>query len=93
MQEWLSSKVSMQLLDVRETYERQVFDIGGIHIPYSKFTLEDVKVFDPSVPLVVYCQHGVRSDHIANVFVGAGFEHVFSLSGGIHAWLEEGRNL
>jgi adenylyltransferase/sulfurtransferase len=86
LQEWLERKVVFQLLDVREHFEREVFSIGGDHIPYSQFRREDIKKFKPDVPLVVYCEHGIRSAHIVQLFVGVGFDQVYSLSGGAHAF-------
>ncbi|MEJ5265965.1 MAG: HesA/MoeB/ThiF family protein [Bacteroidales bacterium] len=89
LQEWFDRKLKFQLLDVRELFERQVAHIGGEHIPYSHFDQEQINIFQANIPLVIYCQHGIRSAHVAEIFIRAGFQHVYSLLGGLQAYLHE----
>ncbi len=37
-------------------------------------------------PILVYCEHGVRSRHAADVLVRAGFPNVLNLAGGMADW-------
>lgn len=37
-------------------------------------------------PIVVYCEHGVRSRHAADVLTRTGFPHVFNLARGMAEW-------
>jgi len=34
----------------------------------------------------VICHHGMRSEQVAYYLVEQGFEKIFNLTGGIHAW-------
>lgn len=36
LKEWMSVQRSFVLIDVREAWEREVYNIGGIHIPLSE---------------------------------------------------------
>ena len=44
------------------------------------------RLVDQDKPIVVYCHHGVRSQHAATWLREAGYQHVFNLTGGIDAW-------
>jgi rhodanese-related sulfurtransferase len=44
-------------------------------------------------PIIVYCRSGSRSILAAQTLNQMGFEHVYSLSGGITAWQEAKQNL
>ena len=51
---------SYNLLDVREEYEHEDYNIGGKNIPLSE--LDDrLKEVDTQKPIVVYCASGIRS--------------------------------
>lgn len=81
----------MNLLDVREDYERAEFNIGGTHIPLGKIQamqlddIEDLK--DKEV--IVYCRSGNRSG-IASLFLEqVGFKNPVNLTGGMLAWQDK----
>jgi len=81
----------INLLDVREDYERAEFNIGGTHIPLGKIQamqfedIEDLK--DQEV--IVYCRSGNRSG-IASLFMEqVGFKNPVNLAGGMLAWQEK----
>ena len=44
---------------------------------------------DRETALVVVCHVGARSRQVAGYLLGAGFEQVFNLTGGIDAWSSE----
>lgn len=48
------------LVDVREPNEHNEFNIGGILVPLSELSKHS-KVFEQDLPVVFYCQRGIRS--------------------------------
>ena len=76
---------SFQLLDVRALWERDQFNIGGLHIPLAALRSEHHKI--PSdQPLVVYCKSGGRSSKAMAVLQELRPElEVYNLIGGMDA--------
>ncbi|MEH0154921.1 molybdopterin-synthase adenylyltransferase MoeB [Limibacter armeniacum] len=60
LQQWQLSGKDLQLVDVRETYEHQNGNIGGINIPLTLIPLRHNEL-NTSKPIVLYCQRGGRS--------------------------------
>ena len=82
----LSSKKEIQLLDVREAIEFHTFNIGGFHIPIGKLAqilADDELDFNPDLPVIVVCQHGVRSKTAKVILKNAGFTNTQNLIGGL----------
>lgn len=75
------------LLDVRSAAEFAAFNLGGTHIPLDALDAQDPRLGER--PLLLVCQTGVRSRRGAERLRAAGRTAVFSLRGGILAWLEE----
>lgn len=78
------------LIDVREPYEHEEFNVGGELIPVGRFPgameqLQDHKEEE----IVVYCRSGRRSGHIKKLMEQSGFRKVRNLEGGMLAWIEE----
>jgi rhodanese-related sulfurtransferase len=76
------------LLDVRETWEREIARLpGDVHIPMKELPrrLSEV-VSPPGGVIVAYCHRGVRSLAVASFLEEAGHREVLSLAGGIEAW-------
>ena len=48
------------LIDVRESWERDLYNIGGIHIPMSQLP-EQIDALQTLKTIVVYCESGARS--------------------------------
>ncbi|MEL6988988.1 MAG: rhodanese-like domain-containing protein [Bacteroidota bacterium] len=85
----IDNKEDFVLIDVRETYEHDEFNIGGTLIPLGNLTqsfpsLEDAK--DKEV--VVYCRSGNRSGMAKQLMIAAGFSNVKNTLGGMLAWQE-----
>lgn len=75
------------LLDVRESFEYKICNLGGMLIPLGE--LEDRLGELPRDRLiVVHCKSGVRSRRAANLLRQRGFERVLNLEGGILQWIE-----
>ncbi len=74
------------LVDVRSAAEYQAFNIGGLNIPVDALQLDDPRLAGRA--LLLLCQTGVRSRRGAAQLRAAGGAAVYSLRGGILAWLE-----
>lgn len=76
------------MLDVRTPGEYE--QLG--HIPQAWLLPVDLIASAPAViddvskPVLVYCEHGVRSRHASQLLVAAGFTEVLNLSGGLAHW-------
>jgi len=76
-------------IDVREDHELAAGKIpGALHIPLGKLLKDEDTVGDiaSGSPVVVYCQHGIRSFSAASHLVTLGFTNVAHLAGGIMHW-------
>ncbi|OHX66954.1 HesA/MoeB/ThiF family protein [Flammeovirga pacifica] len=72
------------LVDVREAYEREIDDIGGIHIPLPE--LEDsIEEIPSSKNLIFYCQSGKRSLAAVDLYKKNSKKslNILSLKGGL----------
>lgn len=76
------------ILDVRtpEEYEGLGHIPGAILLPVDLIACAPAAIPDPSRPLLVYCEHGMRSLHAAGFLLRAGFEDVRNLAGGLSGW-------
>ncbi len=87
LKQLLQQENDLQLLDVRESFEYQQFHLpNSIHIPLAALP-NNVNQLDKNKKIIAICAAGVRSQHAATILKQAGFEHIFNLKGGLHAWL------
>jgi rhodanese-related sulfurtransferase len=79
------------LIDCREPDEFEVCRIEGAQlIPLSNFVFEAVqKLPEKSLPIVVYCHHGMRSAQATTFLRKKGYARTFSMAGGIETWSVE----
>jgi rhodanese-related sulfurtransferase len=85
-------RVSPQVIDVRESYEREAGHIAGTrHIQFAALTAAAATI-EQGRPVVFYCRVGARSNVAAQAFRGAGYE-AYSMNGGLLRWAQEGRPL
>ena len=87
----ISSGAPLQIVDVREDWEREIGQLpGDIHIPMNTVPQ---RVADFKAPaggeIVIYCHGGVRSMMVAGFLEQNGIPGVASLAGGIEAWSVE----
>ncbi|MCA0403302.1 MAG: rhodanese-like domain-containing protein [Proteobacteria bacterium] len=80
------------LIDVRENDEWQAGHIpAAIHIPkdeiVAKFPLLES---DKTKAVYLHCKAGVRSLYAAERLIELGYQEVYSVEGGILAWVEAG---
>jgi rhodanese-related sulfurtransferase len=89
---WLEEDPSLQVIDVREPYEREAGHIAGSrHIELVRLSAEAATV-QRERPVVFYCRVGARSEMAAQAFRAAGFE-AYSMRGGLLRWAGEERPL
>jgi len=79
---------SLHLLDVREPFEHEEFNIGGILLPLGKIRNMETDEIDDwkDQEVVCYCRSGGRSGQACMILETAGFSNVKNLSGGMNAW-------
>ena len=85
LKEWMDLNKEFALVDVREGYEREDYNIGGIHIPLGE-VMERRAEISKERPVVVYCAKGIRSGIVIQRLESLGFQNLINLSGGMKAW-------
>lgn len=92
----LMAKGDILILDVRTSEEvSQGFIEGAENLDifdWEAFT-SGVEELDKTVPVMVYCKVGGRSQKAAKYLADNGFDLVYDLGGGIIAWQEAGKSL
>lgn len=90
--EWMSRDPELQVVDVREGYEREAgFIAGSRHIPLVELSSRAQEI-ERERPVVFYCRVGARSDMAAQAFRASGLE-ALSMRGGLVRWAGENRPL
>jgi rhodanese-related sulfurtransferase len=90
--EWMVRDPDLQVVDVREPYEREAGRIADSrHIQLVELTAQAATV-ERERPVVFYCRIGSRSDMAAQAFRASGYE-AYSMRGGLTRWAQEGRPL
>src|ERR1700742_1979415 len=78
-----------QLIDVREDFEYEMSNLGGVLIPLGGILIESEKIAKDK-PVVVMCRSGKRSAAaIMQLEQQFGMTNLYNLRGGILAWAEE----
>lgn len=88
LKSWLDTEREFTLLDVREQNEREYALISPSEwVPMGQIPdrIEELRSHN-SIPLIVYCHHGVRSAHVVSFLENNGFQEVHNLEGGIDRW-------
>lgn len=78
-----------QLIDVRETHEREFASIGGDHIIMST-VIQNIDKISKDKDVVIYCRSGIRSGNVIKLLERKhGFSNLNNLLGGILAWSDQ----
>jgi rhodanese-related sulfurtransferase len=90
--EWMIRDPDLQVVDVREVYEREAgFIAGSQHIPLVELSSR-AREIERERPVVFYCRVGARSDMAAQAFRATGAQ-ALSMNGGLVRWAAEERPL
>lgn len=85
----MDNQEDFQLIDVREDFEYQAANIGGLHIPLGNIMLEHASI-DKNKLVVIHCRSGARSAAaIMQLERDFKFTNLYNLKGGILAWAAE----
>jgi rhodanese-related sulfurtransferase len=82
---------TLQLVDVREPYEHNDFNIGGILLPLGKIQtmqVDDIENWRDK-EVICYCRSGNRSGQACLILDTLGFKQTKNLSGGMLAWMDK----
>jgi len=85
LKEWVDNGRHFQLVDVREGWERDAYNIGGDHIPMNELMARQTELHK-NEPVVLYCEKGIRSVIAIQRLQDAGFDNLYNLAGGMKAW-------
>lgn len=90
--EWIAQDPGLQVVDVREAYEREAGHIAGsVHIELTQLPSR-TEAIDRERPVVFYCRVGARSLMAAQAFRASGFK-AHTMDGGLLRWAQEHRPL
>lgn len=85
----IAAKEDFLLIDVRENFEHEQFNIGGSLIPMSSI-LQNVHKIPTDKPVIFYCEKGIRSVIvIQRLEESHGYKNLINLTGGMRAWRSE----
>ena len=86
LQQRINDGEDMQLIDVREHWEHELYNIGGTLIPLG-LLLENIDKIARDKPVIFYCQKGIRSQiAIQRLQQKSDFNNLVNLSAGMDAW-------
>jgi rhodanese-related sulfurtransferase len=88
LKEKKDNAVDFQLIDVREDFEYEMSNLGGLLIPLGGILIESEKI-DKTKPVVIMCRSGKRSAAAIMQLEQQGFTNLYNLKGGILAWADE----
>ena len=81
-------KSDFVIIDIRESYERDICKIKSIHIPMAEI-LKRVDEIPRDKSVVIYCKSGNRAQVLVNFLEKENnFSNLFVLEGGIMAWID-----
>ena len=82
----IDSAEDLQLIDVREPYEHEEFNIGGQLIPLNEI-VQHIDKIAADKPVIIYCRKGIRSQvAIQRLQQKFPFTNLINLIGGTEAW-------
>jgi sulfur-carrier protein adenylyltransferase/sulfurtransferase len=77
-----------QLIDVREPYEYEIANLGGVLIPLESLR-ERIGEISSTEMVIVHCRSGARSARAIEKLTHLGFQNTFNLKGGILEWSDK----
>lgn len=89
LKEKLDNAEDLQLIDVRESYEHEEFNISGELIPLNEI-VQHIDKIATNKPVIFYCRKGIRSQlAIQRLQEKFPFTNLINLIGGTEAWKKQ----
>ncbi|MBB00453.1 MAG: NADH oxidase [Saprospirales bacterium] len=90
LQEWRNTGKEHQLIDVRESYEIEIVEIQGQHIPLDELP-NQLDTIRNDIDVVIHCRSGARSARAVQYIMSNRPEitKIYNLAGGILAWADK----
>jgi sulfur-carrier protein adenylyltransferase/sulfurtransferase len=86
--ELIASKSKIQIIDVREAFEFELGNIGGVNIPLKTLD-QNTEMISKDGQVIVLCKSGGRSSQAVTKLQELGYSNVMNLSGGLLQWKKE----
>jgi adenylyltransferase/sulfurtransferase len=84
----ISTQIEIQVVDVREPFEFEMGNIGGVNIPL-KALEQNLEKIKKEKPVIVLCKSGGRSSQAVTKLNTLGYSTVMNLTGGLLQWKKE----
>ena len=89
LKQLMDNNSNINIIDVREAWEKEIADIGGELIPLGAIELNSDKISD-TVQTIIYCRTGRRSAEAINLLAKTrNTDNLYNLQGGIYSWADE----
>lgn len=89
LKKMIDGKEDFQLIDVRETHELEICEIGGEHISMGE-VMNNLDKISRDKKVIIHCRSGARSGAVVQALeTQHGFNNLYNLKGGILAWANE----
>ncbi|MEX0647547.1 MAG: rhodanese-like domain-containing protein [Balneolaceae bacterium] len=88
LKEKKDNREKFTLLDVRESHEYYISNIGGLLVPLDQLGGK-LNEFDKNEEIVITCRSGSRSAKACELLSENGFTNVFNLQGGVNEWARQ----
>lgn len=89
LHQFITDKKDIQLIDVRESYEFENQNIGGINIPLIEL-IEKREQIDKVKPVILCCNSGKRSGAMVLTLERKfGLGNIHSLQGGLESYFQQ----
>ncbi len=89
LKEKIDNAEDFQLIDVREPYEHEEFNISGQLIPLNEIA-KHIDSIAKDKPVIIYCRKGIRSQvAIQRLQEKFPFTNLINLIGGTEAWKKQ----
>jgi len=87
LKEKMDNAENVTIIDVREPYEYEEFNIGAQLIPLADipFKLDEIAHLK-NTEIIVHCRSGARSSNAKMFLLENGFTNVRNLIGGMNQW-------
>ena len=90
LNERLKKNEKLNIIDVREPFEHDMSNIGGVLIPLGDLPHQIEQIDDlKNEEVIVYCRSGNRSGSACQYLTRLGFSNVRNLEGGMSRWVKE----